>query len=50
MLRHLTTLACFLRRRTPGARERLTYRMLQALVLEPEARPVLVREERSPRR
>ena len=50
MLRHLNALACFLRRRSPGARERLTYRMLQVLVVEPEARPAVAREERELRR
>jgi hypothetical protein len=46
MLRPLTTLASFLRRLAPGARERLAYRMLQALVVEPHARPAPIRAER----
>jgi hypothetical protein len=46
MLRPFAPLARFLRRRTPGSRERLAYRMLQALVVEPQARPLPVRSER----
>jgi hypothetical protein len=40
MLRRFTTLARVLRSRVPGARERLTYRMLEALVVKPERRVV----------
>jgi hypothetical protein len=42
MLRPLTKLTSALRRRAPGARERLAYRMLQVLVVEPEAHVVRV--------
>jgi len=46
MLRPFAPLARLVRRRAPGARERLAYRMLQALVVEPQARPVPVRSDR----
>lgn len=47
MLRRFTTLARVLRSRVPGARERLTYRMLEALVVKPE--PRIVRASVPPR-
>ena len=40
MLRRFRTLARVLRSRVPGARERLTYRMLEALLVKPEPRVV----------
>jgi hypothetical protein len=49
MLRPFAPFARFLRRRAPGARERLAYRMLQVLVVEPAARPVTVRADRRAR-
>jgi hypothetical protein len=50
MLRPVISLASLLRRRVPGARERLAYRMLQALVAEPAPRAVQVQAERRPAR
>jgi hypothetical protein len=50
MLRPLTSLASLLRRRAPGARERLAYRMLQVLVAEPAPRAVPVQARRPARR
>lgn len=50
MLRPLTSLASLLRRRAPGGRERLAYRMLHALAVEPAPRTVPVRAERRPDR
>ena len=43
-------LARFLRRRSPGARERLVYRLLLAIAAEPGVRPVPVESGPSSRR
>lgn len=43
MLRQLSIITRVLRGHLPGARERLAYRMLQALVVEPEPRVIRAR-------
>ena len=48
MLRPFDDLVRFLRRHSPGGRERLAFRLLESIVVEPEPRTVPARRETAP--